>query len=81
MNLNYVQSFFPALAGPRGKVATGLIGWQFGTNIANPTDKDDIIGGSDQIQLTNMQTSGEYSPGIIPGQLFYSSNGFDWQRW
>ena len=29
-----------------------------GTNIANPTDKDNIISDFEQIQLTNMQSSG-----------------------
>ena len=28
-----------------------------GTNVANPIDKDDIIGDAEQIQLTNMQAS------------------------
>ena len=28
-----------------------------GTNVANPTDKDDIIGDSEQIQLTIMRAS------------------------
>ena len=31
---------------------------QIGTNVANPIDKDDIIGKAEQIQLTNMQASG-----------------------
>ena len=29
-----------------------------GTNIASQSDKDDIVGDSEQIQLTNMQASG-----------------------
>ena len=29
-----------------------------GTNVANPIDKDNIIGNAEQIQLTNMQASG-----------------------
>ena len=31
---------------------------EIGTNVANPSDKDDIIGDSEQIQLTNMQAFG-----------------------
>ena len=30
----------------------------FGTNVANPTDEDNINGGSEQIHLTNMRASG-----------------------
>ena len=30
----------------------------FGTNVANLTDEDDIIGDSEKIQLTNMRASG-----------------------
>ena len=31
---------------------------EIGTNVANPSDEDDIIGDSEKIQLTNMRAFG-----------------------
>ena len=35
-----------------------VLGMLYGTNVANPIDKDDIIGHAKQIQLTNIEAGG-----------------------